>query len=403
MAAADGNILGGEIPQEQTIPELMQQVKGNIWDMLGARMAKQHNLDAVRGKVEEPSICCDSEMDELIEGIVGILEGFGLLDHKVEGNGLPLEVESYVISVIQAETGDMAQPLIGQQFTNRLARMHAAEPDMALPEEAKAQIKELVSEYLRSLENTNHGANNEAMSPNGEPSQGLTDTDKMMVMLKTAIHQAMAPGRPAAKAAPHTIQEAPVEGDLTEQPAEPVPVQHLMMDGPQTAERAQQTMEAPEEVPVTPQDTAENVTRIVDRMTARLEDGKQEFDVQLKPEFLGKLSIKVVMEDGGIKAQIKAADLTARAMITEQLPSLTEMLKDKGVNMTQIEVVYDQMSFDSAQQQFQNHQSNSQRPNVRRARMGRIGIDGVGYDLPAAVSGEQADLAIRHSSVEFSA
>ena len=52
---------------------------------------------------------------------------------------------------------------------------------------------------------------------------------------------------------------------------------------------------------------------------------------QLKPEYLGKLSIKLMMDNDGIKAHIKASDASVKGLIMDQLPALQEALKEKGL------------------------------------------------------------------------
>ena len=58
------------------------------------------------------------------------------------------------------------------------------------------------------------------------------------------------------------------------------------------------------------------------------------------------------MDSDGIKAHIKASDQFVKGLIAEQLPELSQILKDKGINMQHIEVVYDNPMFSSTDQQF---------------------------------------------------
>ena len=42
----------------------------------------------------------------------------------------------------------------------------------------------------------------------------------------------------------------------------------------------------------------DNVMRIVEKLHTEVSGGKYDFDVELKPDFLGKVNIKLTMENG---------------------------------------------------------------------------------------------------------
>ncbi len=91
----------------------------------------------------------------------------------------------------------------------------------------------------------------------------------------------------------------------------------------------------------------ENVLRIVDKVSTRTAQERYEFDVELKPDFLGKVSIKLTMEDGNIRMQIKTDDMSVRSMLSDQTSALQSALKEKGVELTSVDIAYQsQTSFD---------------------------------------------------------
>jgi flagellar hook-length control protein FliK len=136
--------------------------------------------------------------------------------------------------------------------------------------------------------------------------------------------------------------------------------------------------------------------RIIQKMTASVQEGKQQFEIALKPEYLGKLSIKLEMDNDGIKAHIKASDTSVKGMIADQLPALQEALKEKGITVTHIEVTYERPAFDSQQSHQQNWQNNSGKKAIRYA---IADLGGIAYQtMPDA-----SELFIRNSSVEFQA
>lgn len=93
-------------------------------------------------------------------------------------------------------------------------------------------------------------------------------------------------------------------------------------------------------VPLSHDFVKDNVANIVDKIRTQFENAKHEFDVELKPEFLGKLNIKLSMENGSIRMVIKAGDSSVKGILCEQLPSLQNRLEDKGITLTSIDIVY---------------------------------------------------------------
>ena len=91
-----------------------------------------------------------------------------------------------------------------------------------------------------------------------------------------------------------------------------------------------------------PESVKENVLRIVDNVSTKASEGKYQFDVQLRPEFLGKVSIRLTLEKSGLKVHIKAGDDSVKAMLADQASPLQSLLKEKGVAVTGIEVTSDE-------------------------------------------------------------
>lgn len=87
-----------------------------------------------------------------------------------------------------------------------------------------------------------------------------------------------------------------------------------------------------------PETVRESVLKIVDRVSTEASEGKYDFSVDLKPEFMGKVSIKLTMEDGNVKVQIKADDASVKAMLSDQMSNLHYMLKEKGIPVTTIDI-----------------------------------------------------------------
>jgi len=148
-------------------------------------------------------------------------------------------------------------------------------------------------------------------------------------------------------------------------------------------------------------DMAENIRNIVERMSYQSGKDTQEFSVSLKPAHLGELSIKLTKSGDGMLAQIKAADADTKGLIQNELASLVEQLKEKGVSLRQIEVTYEAPSF-----AFNPQQSNGRKQNFEA----HSGVKTKAYRAVGAVEAYEAaapsapqTLLYADSSVEFQA
>jgi len=105
-------------------------------------------------------------------------------------------------------------------------------------------------------------------------------------------------------------------------------------------ETVAETTAEPRVISEQPDFVRDNVVRIVDSIKTQFDGGRHEFDIELKPEFLGKLNIKLTMENGNIRLTVKAGDLSVKGMICEHAPALQDMLKDKGITLTSVDISY---------------------------------------------------------------
>jgi flagellar hook-length control protein FliK len=87
-----------------------------------------------------------------------------------------------------------------------------------------------------------------------------------------------------------------------------------------------------------PETVRESVLKIVDKVKTEASEGKYDFDIDLKPEFMGKVSIKLTMSEGSVKVQIKAEDVAVKGMLYDQMTNLHMMLKEKGIPVSTIDI-----------------------------------------------------------------
>ena len=84
----------------------------------------------------------------------------------------------------------------------------------------------------------------------------------------------------------------------------------------------------------------DNVISIVDKASASIREGRYEFDVDLKPDFLGKVSIRLTMQDGEVRMHVRTDDPAVKGMFSDQASALTSALKEKGIALSSVDVSY---------------------------------------------------------------
>ena len=62
--------------------------------------------------------------------------------------------------------------------------------------------------------------------------------------------------------------------------------------------------------------------------------------MDLKPDFLGKVSIKITMENGEIRMHVKTEDAAVKGLFSDQSASLQSALKEKGIVISSVDVTY---------------------------------------------------------------
>ena len=111
----------------------------------------------------------------------------------------------------------------------------------------------------------------------------------------------------------------------------------------------------------------ENVLRIVDSVSIKSAEGKHEFEVELKPEFLGKVRIRLTMEKGSMHMQIHAEDPAVRQMLSDHAESLMGALREKGIALSGMDVSRDSHAALDGQGQQPSGRNGSGRQGGMRA------------------------------------
>jgi flagellar hook-length control protein FliK len=142
-----------------------------------------------------------------------------------------------------------------------------------------------------------------------------------------------------------------------------------------------------------------------DALTEHLEtaatNGQDELYIQLKPEVLGGLSVRLLMTDEGLHAQVRTSNQNLQAIMNAELSQLADALRDKGIQVAQLECVYEFMTgneqFAGRQQHFQDGRENSPKPRRTYA------IEGVSVQPLISYENMVPTETMEQEGVEFSA
>lgn len=86
------------------------------------------------------------------------------------------------------------------------------------------------------------------------------------------------------------------------------------------------------------QDKEQLIPKLVQKMESLVQDERTEVRIQLKPDHLGELKIKLSLERGIMVAEFVVHNETVREVIASQLPQLQTALQNQGSNMADVSV-----------------------------------------------------------------
>lgn len=355
---------------------------------------KQTNLQLVQllmGGTEQTdnSMPDNSPTQNELGEVVGTLEGFELLDyHSDKKVSIPTEELLGILSsgntqnTAEENSGFTAELVNGfinhNEVENKLSEQLAGmRPNEQLNTQniTQQEILQRVGTYLCSLESTN----SDSVSSEIANAEGIAGESS--VKIGSTLNEdarALNDGSELFSNGTQVNADVAVTDSRT-----------FSVDSAQASENAQAGQET--------NFASENILNIVDKVRTSAAEGKHDFDIQLKPEFLGKVNIKLTMESGSIKVQIKTNDSAVKGLVSENLVSLQNMLEDKGVNVSNIDVYYESQTFAGNDQQAFNQNTGNQQMPKRKLNIDTI--DNMVYDVMT----ELPDVYLENSSVEFRA
>ncbi|WP_054694435.1 flagellar hook-length control protein FliK [Syntrophomonas palmitatica] len=92
------------------------------------------------------------------------------------------------------------------------------------------------------------------------------------------------------------------------------------------------------ELPQTFQDYGKLLEQVVQKAELMVKSQTSEMKIQLHPEFLGKMTIKVLMEDGVLTARFITDNHQVKQMLESNLPNLKQTLENHGIRVEKTEV-----------------------------------------------------------------
>ncbi len=343
----------------------------------------------------------------------GMSEQFAWMLSNKQFNTLPPDTQQQILSIVKEYLGSL-------ESTNSDKTVNAAACQTTLPNTDSAQDLLKLLLHIKTVQNP---------APNAETLSADSSDSKPIVLQRPVEENAQTAGKAAVfKDSPGSVQDA---ADKTAKPqaqikdvgtsntaqqsedgnpkaASAAVSLQAGVDGTAAASSSVQKADAstatakesaaPQLSSEQPDFVRDNVVRIVDKISTQFEGGRHEFDVELKPEYLGKLNIKLVMENGNIRMAIKSGDLAVKGMICDQAPALQNLLRDKGITVTSIDISY-QSNESLADGGYEAHRQNGRQSGGNKGSGSSLEwLTGTGlYD---AMSGA-ADYYLYGSSFEY--
>ena len=188
-------------------------------------------------------------------------------------------------------------------------------------EPANPQLEGFVQKAVRQV------TGEESAPETPDPAPGQKARPKFGDLVKLVMEAEQPARTEVTKAAPKVAEkmaEEPAVALRTQQEPGPV-IRETALTGPEAAPRQ----------PLEPEPVLRQVTRFVRVMV----DSKQsEVRLQLHPEHLGNIAVKLVVGDGVLRANLVAQDAAVKAALEANLDQLKSRLSDQGFQVEQVHV-----------------------------------------------------------------
>lgn len=122
-------------------------------------------------------------------------------------------------------------------------------------------------------------------------------------------------------------------------------------------------------------DTVDIMRQIMDYMRIQIKPDMSNLEMQLHPESLGTLQIRVAAKDGAVTAQFVTQNETVKAALESQMIQLKESFAEQGVKVDAIEVTVQTHQFEQNLEQGRGRQQ--EETTGRRNGTRRLRLDGI--------------------------
>ena len=307
---------------EEEVQELLTELDMSETDLLNPEGLKAVVL-AAAGETDACSFMTNEELMTDLKELQGSLAEVTAQVSEMTGLDAT-EVEALFESVGMQET----QTVLGETA--------AAVPEVSVKAEAEPKISE---------------ESDEVHTEQSPVKDSGTKEDGAEIMLERSL---------AAKEAGRG-EEKPLSGETPQNPFLQNVQLHTTSESVQMPETA---------VSATP-DTELIMNQITDYMKAQVTEGMSELEMQLHPESLGSLHVRLIAKEGMLTAQFTAQNDAVKATLESQMIQLQETFEEQGVKVEAIEVMVASHKFDRNLSQNSGQQESASdrqpaRPKVRR-------------------------------------
>lgn len=181
-----------------------------------------------------------------------------------------------------------------------------------------------------------------------------TEEDGAQIMLERSLA-----GREAGRG-----EEKPLAGETPQNPF----LQNVQVH------TAQETVQTAEGTAVFRPDTELIMNQITDYMKAQVSEGMSELEMQLHPESLGSLHVRLIAKEGMVTAQFTAQNDAVKAALESQMIQLQETFEEQGVRVEAIEVMVASHKFDRNLSQNSGQQESASDRQPARAKVRRLNL-----------------------------
>lgn len=134
------------------------------------------------------------------------------------------------------------------------------------------------------------------------------------------------------------------------------------------------------------------MNQIMDQMANNVKGQVTELEMQLNPESLGKVNVRLVAEESGLTAKFTAENEMVKGILESQLVQLKENFTNQGIKVNAVEVAVEYQAFDENKQQDDRNEKATEDGKKGRAKF--LSIDELDENLEIYTEEEQLAVQI---------